>query len=318
MEVASARARLVEFADSGASPALASISRSEIEDALRVDDGPPELILDVTRYSGEGQEETTGQVSVLWGEEELEEILRRAEGDSVTLAFDADELSQALEADVEGHGLREAAAILAVAVAAGAASGVAAGQPDQGTGVSGAAAIEQVRADAGPAPGAAIETVRSEEGVQTLRATGGQPVAADIEATRSTEAAALAASRGPFDIEGVRLAQGDELLAAESTPAGADIETVRSAAGTSALTSVESVEAVRSAEIAAGVSGVQASADIEGVRSAAADAARATEDTGGGISVSMPDPAVTGMVAGGIALLITGAAFARRQRIRPA
>jgi hypothetical protein len=81
----------------------------------------------------------------------------------------------------------------------------------------------------------------------------------------------------------------------------------------------ESVEAARSAEIAASASAGEGSSTIEAVRSAAAEASRAAADTGGGISVSMPDPAVIGFLAGGIALLITGAAFAaQRQRMRPA
>ena len=319
MEVATGRAKLVEFADDGAS-ALATIPRREIEDALRIEDGPPELILDVSRNPGQADEQM-GQIFILWGQDELEEVLRRAEGDSVTLAFDPEGLSQALDADVEGHGLREVAAVLAVAVAAGTAAGVASARPDEGTGgVSGSATIEQVRSDQGAAPGATIEAIRSAEGVQTLSASGGEPIAADIEAARSTEAATLAAAQGPFDIEGVRLAQGSELLAAEATPVAADIESVRSAASTGGLTAVEGIEAARSTEIAASVASAESASGIEAVRSASAEATRAASDTGGGISISMPSPEVTGALSGAVALLITGAAFAaRRQRpMRPA
>jgi hypothetical protein len=340
MEVATGRARLVEFADDGASGALATLPRSEIEDALRAEDGPPELVLDVTRSAEDGQEET-GSVYVLWGREELEEVLRRAEGDSVTLAFDPDELLQAFEADVEGHGLREAAAILGVAVAVGIGAGAATAQPAEGTGAGGSTAIEQVRSDAtapvsaaieavrsaegaqtlaasgGQPVAAGIEAVRAAEGAQTLAASGGQPVAADIEAVRSDEAASLAAARAPFDIEGVRLAQGSELLASASAPAGADIEAVRSAANVSGLTAAESVEAARSTEIAATAASAQSASEIEAVRSAAAEATRAAADTGGGISISMPSPAATGAITGAIALLITGAAFAARRRQPP-
>ena len=319
MEVASARARLVDSADNGASPALATIPRSEIEAALSYEEGPPELILDITRYAGEGDQES-GQVAVLWGPEDLEELLRRADGDSVTLAFDPDELLQAFEADVEGHGIREVAAVLAVAVAAGVGAGMASAQADQTTGSSGSAAIEQVRSDAAAAPGAAIEAARSAEGAQTLAASAGQPVAADIEAVRSTEAATQAASGAPFDIEGVRLAQGEALLASEPAAAATDIEAVRSAANVSGLTAAESVEAARSTEIAASVASAQSATDIEAVRSAAAEATRAASDTGGGISISMPSPAVTGAIGGAVALLITGAAFAARRRppVQPA
>ena len=343
MEVATGRARLVEFADDGASGALATLPRREIEEALQAEDGPPELILDVTRYSEDGKQET-GSVYVLWGSEELEEVLRRAEGDSVTLSFDPDELLQAIEADVEGHGLREVAAVLGVAVAVGVGAGAAAAQPAEGTSVGGSAAIEQVRSEATASPSAAIEAVRSAEGAQTLAASagqpvaadieavrsaegaqtlaasGGQPVAADIEAVRSSEAASLAAAKAPFDIEGVRLAQGSELLASDSAPVAADIEATRSAANVSGLTAAESVEAARSTEIAASVGGTQGATEIEAVRASAAEAARAASDTGGGISISMPSPAATGAITGAIALLITGAAFAARRKppVQPA
>jgi len=249
--------------------------------------------------------------------------------------------------------------------AAGVGAGMASAQTDQTTGAGGSAAIEQVRSDAAVAPGAAIEAARSAEGAQTLAASAGQPVAADIEAVRSTEAAAQAtsqapfdieavrlaqgeallastsepaaaaadieavrsteaatqaASQAPFDIEGVRLAQGEQLLASEPAAAATDIEAVRSAANVSGLTAAESVEAARSTEIAASVASAQSATDIEAVRSAAAEATRAASDTGGGINISMPSPAVTGALGGAVALLITGAAFAARRRppVQPA
>jgi hypothetical protein len=374
MEVASARAKLVDFAEEGASPALATLPRREVEEALRYEDGPPELILDVTRWA-DGNEQA-GQVSVAWERGDLEELLRKSEGDSVTIAFDPDALLQAFEADVEAHGLREAAAVLAVAIVAGGAAtaGAAYAQSDQSTGVGGAAAIEQVRSDAGAAPGAAIEQLRATGGAETIAASAPGPVGADIEAVRSQEAATTQASLASADIEGVRSVQGPELAAATggaslassdiegvrsvqgpelaaatggASLASSDIEGVRSvqgpdlaaatggaalsdeieaarsteiASGAGALTAADSVEAARSTEIAAGVASTQGASDIEAIRMASAEAARASEDTGGGISVSMPSPTTTGLVAGGIALLITGAAFAatRRQGMRPA
>jgi hypothetical protein len=349
MEVASARAKLVDFAEEGASPALATLPRREVEEALRYEDGPPELILDVTRWA-DGNEQA-GQVSVAWERGDLEELLRKSEGDSVTIAFDPDALLQAFEADVEAHGLREAAAVLAVAIVAGGAAtaGAAYAQSDQSTGVGGAAAIEQVRSDAGAAPGAAIEQLRATGGAETIAASAPGPVGADIEAVRSQEAATTQASLASADIEGVRSVQGPELAAATggASLASSDIEGVRSvqgpdlaaatggaalsdeieaartteiASGAGALTAADSVEAARSTEIAAGVASTQGASDIEAIRMAAAEASRASEDTGGGISVSMPSPTTTGLVAGGIALLITGAAFAatRRQGMRPA
>ena len=347
MDVTSARARLVESSGDRDSAALATIPASEVDAAMRLE-AAPELVLDVTRFKGEGQEQTTetGRIYVLWEKQDLEELRRRADGGSVTLAFDANALNEAFDADVEGHGLRESAALLAVAVVAGGGyfAGNASAQPDQTTG-GGSATIEQVRSDVAAPPGAAIEAARS------AAATGATAsVAADIEATRlaggNETIAAAATTPGVSDIEAIRLAGGNETIAAAATTPGvSDIEAVRLAGGnetiaasdTSAISEIEatraheiavslggpvgaeSVEATRSAEIAAGVSSAEGSSTIEAVRSAAAEATRAADDTGGGISVSMPDPAVIGFLAGGIALLITGAAFAaQRQRMRPA
>ena len=165
MDVTSARARLVESSGDRDSAALATIPVGEVEEALRFEEAP-ELILDVTRFRGEGEEQTTetGRILVLWEKEDLEDLRRRAEGGSVTLAFDANALNDAFDADVEGHGLRESAALLAVAVVAGGGyfAGNASAQPDQTTGAgSGSATIEQVRSDAAAPPGAAIEAARS-------------------------------------------------------------------------------------------------------------------------------------------------------------
>jgi hypothetical protein len=360
MEVASARARLVDSAADDASAALATIPRSEIEEALRIEGEPPELILDITRYAGEDRQMAeTGKVSVFWGREDLEELLRRTEGKSVTLVFDPYELLQAYEADVEAHGLREVAAVIAVAVAAGTAAGVAYAQPAEGTTVGGSSTIEQVRSDAaGAPPGAAIEAVRSAAAAttpvgadieavriaaaQTIAASGPAPVGADIEAVRLAGGAETIAASGPAavgadieavrtagaetiaasgptavgaDIEAIRVASAETIADSASTSAIGDIEAVRSAATMSGLTAAESVEAARSSEIAASAASAQGAVDIEAVRSAEAGATRAAADTGGGINISLPSPAVTGALGGAVALLITGAAFAaRRQR----
>ena len=322
MDVTSARARLVESSGDRDSTALATIPVGELDEALRLEQAP-ELILDVTRITGDGEGQTTetGRILVLWEKQELEDLRRRADGDSVTLAFDGNALNEAFDADVEGHGLREGAAVLAVAVVTGAGlgAGAAYAQADQTTG--GSATIEQVRSDASAPPGATIEAARSAAAAGAT-ASG----ATDIEAIRlaagNETIAAAAGTPGVSDIEAVRLAAGNETIAASDTTAISEIEAIRAheiAVSLGGPAGAESVEAARSAEIAASASSADASSSIEAVRSAAAEASRAAADTGGGISVSMPDPAVIGFLAGGIALLITGAAFAaQRQRMRPA
>jgi hypothetical protein len=104
------------------------VSREEIEAAARAKDGPPELILDVTRFS-DGEPAETRTVAVAWERTDLEELLRQSSGERVILTFDGQALREAMEADVEAHGLRERAVILAVAAtAAGAFVSSAAGQ----------------------------------------------------------------------------------------------------------------------------------------------------------------------------------------------
>jgi hypothetical protein len=95
-----------------------SISRSAVEEALRLDE-PPELVLDITGPSGERS------IAVSWKRDDLERLLGEATGDTIQLTFDRAAIEQALEDDVEAHGLKQKAAILAVAVAA--AAGVAGG-----------------------------------------------------------------------------------------------------------------------------------------------------------------------------------------------
>jgi hypothetical protein len=102
-----------------------SVPRSQIEEALGQNEAPIELMLEVTRFS-DGESLDTRSVAISWEPDELEGVLRQAEGDEVILTFDRDALRQAVEADVEAHGIREKALVLAVAATAAAAGGAAA------------------------------------------------------------------------------------------------------------------------------------------------------------------------------------------------
>jgi hypothetical protein len=116
MQEARDRVRLVDASEIGAREIQATVPRAEIEDVLRSKDGEPELVLDVTR-GGEAEPNT---LRLAWDPAELEALLRKADGDNVTFAFNGAELEQAL-ADVEAHGLREAAVVVAVAATTAAA-----------------------------------------------------------------------------------------------------------------------------------------------------------------------------------------------------
>ena len=125
MEQVSARATLVPASDLG-DGLTTTIPRSDIQAVLAAEEEPIELVLDITRFS-DGEAVPTRNVSVAWERTDLEQLLSEAQGDDIVLTFDREALGRATD-DVEAHGLRETALVLAVAataVAGGAASAAA-------------------------------------------------------------------------------------------------------------------------------------------------------------------------------------------------
>jgi hypothetical protein len=122
MEELAARAMLVSAPDVGEGIST-SISRAEIEEVLASEEEPIQLVLDVTRFS-DGEAPGSRSVAVSWERSDLERVLGEAAGEQVILTFDPEALHQAVESDVEAHGMRET--VLALAVAATAATGMAA------------------------------------------------------------------------------------------------------------------------------------------------------------------------------------------------
>ena len=269
MEESIARAHLVDSTGNGTS-VLTTIPRSEFENALRIPGEPPDLVLDVTRYAGEGEARTSaeGKVSVSWSREDLEEILRRSEGDAVTIAFDAEALRQAFEAEVEAHGIREAAAVLAVAVAAGTAAGVASAQPyaNVGTQADGAAAVQ------------------ADYGVP-------RAMPSDYNAAQAGEYGAPRAM--PSDYQ----SQPGEYGAPRAMPSDYESQPAEYGAPRAMPSDYQSQPAEYGAP-----------------RAMPSDYAAQPTTADGGIHVTLPSPETTGTIAGAIALLITGAAFAARSR----
>jgi hypothetical protein len=133
MEDDSRRARLVDEASLEGRGVSTTLPRSQLEEAIRSADGPLELELDVRAGDDERR------VGVAWDREDLERVLGRTTGDSVVFTFDRDELAAALAGDFEAHGLRQRAAVLAVAAATatGAFAGAAAAGPVGDPGPSG-------------------------------------------------------------------------------------------------------------------------------------------------------------------------------------
>jgi hypothetical protein len=125
MEDDSRRARLVDEASFEGRGISTTLPRSELEEAIGSTDGPLKLELDIRAGDDERR------VGVAWDREDLERVLGRTSGDSVVFTFDREELAGAIAGDVEAHGLRQRAAVLAVAAAAatGSFAGAAAAGP---------------------------------------------------------------------------------------------------------------------------------------------------------------------------------------------
>ena len=184
MDYATGTARLVEPGNLEGRGVAAVLDRSEIEQALRSKEST-ELILDVARQ-GDVEAHTLG---VRWDPPDLEEVLRTTEGDRIAIAFDRVELQDALsDADVEGHGLREKALVLSVAVATataavGSAQGMVAGGGSSGSGQPAAAVGGAVAASGDQSPaevtGAAVSTADQPIG-GAVAASGGESPAVAI------------------------------------------------------------------------------------------------------------------------------------------
>ena len=115
------RAQLV-----GYDPALAAIGtvvpRAEFAETAARGEFPATLLLDLDRVEvGDGDGAAHARIAVDWDKDSLDELLASTEDERIALWFDERELARAFD-DVEAHGLRERAAVLAIAVTATAAS----------------------------------------------------------------------------------------------------------------------------------------------------------------------------------------------------
>jgi hypothetical protein len=141
MDELAARAMLVSAPDMEGGVST-SVPRSQIEEALAQNETPIELILEVTRFS-DGESKDTRSIAISWEPAELERLLAQAGDDEVVLTFDREALQQAVDADVEAHGIREKALVLAVAVTAAAAGGAATASAEPGAYLGSGAPIVQ-------------------------------------------------------------------------------------------------------------------------------------------------------------------------------
>jgi hypothetical protein len=107
----------VETPPSAERGVTATLSRSDIEETLKSADGSALLVLDIARRRGDEGDVEAHTLEVELEKPDLEEILRTAPGDAIELRFDGTELEQALDSDVDAHGIRQKALILSVAAA---------------------------------------------------------------------------------------------------------------------------------------------------------------------------------------------------------
>jgi hypothetical protein len=121
--------------------ATVTLAREEIEEAL-ASDLPLELILTVDRGGGTPQD-----VRVAWERTDLEKVLAGTDDGGITFSFDRAELDRALEADFEGHGIREMVMLTVAAASASAAlaASTASGQIMEATGSTGETSVAAVQ-----------------------------------------------------------------------------------------------------------------------------------------------------------------------------
>ena len=214
MEVAEARAKLVDHSGTGPSAALTlTVPKRHVEAAL-AEQEPVDLVLQFTRTADGDAAAESGQIAVAWERDELEDLLGRSADDSITIVFDEEELRRMLDPEFEAHGMRGALAVLAVAVAAGGAASAASAQPAEYTGIGGTGTIEQVRSTATtPVPGAQIEAVRAAAAAHSASLAS----ASAIESVRSAEPLAAADTTSLASASAIESVRSAEPIAAPDT-----------------------------------------------------------------------------------------------------
>jgi hypothetical protein len=312
MEVTSTKASLVANGGVEAESRLTvTLPRFEVETALAEDEAP-ELVLDVLRATGEEANPERHTISVGWDPADIKKLLQETPGDAITFAFERDELERLIESDTELHGMREKALVLSVAViaAAGGASTAAAGYDELSPAQRGIATVAQHD-----------ELTNAQRGIETPVASSHDELTTQQRGIETPAPAVhdelTAAQRG---IEAVTPAVHDELTAAQR-----GIEAVTPAVHDELTTAQRGIEAVTPAvhdELTLGQRGVpdnvvatpdEATLTQRGIETPAVSG----RDTSAAVS-DLPslDPSTAAAlgIAGGMGLLIVGAAFVARRR----
>jgi hypothetical protein len=332
------QAKLVGFSPSSfvARGLSTSVPRGEIEKAIEYGEYPTRLMLDIDRL---GDDVSHARVAVEWDEAMLRGLLESTSEDEVVLWFDPEELGRAFEeGEVDAHGLREKAAVFAVAVAAaGAGAGGALAHTENvgGAAVAGNAATPAFVSDVANSAAVAQQTANLAAGQSDAISRYQANVAADESAAPVSDVASS---------DAVARYEANQLAAQPVSDVASSDALARYEANQQAATPVSDVAssdalARYEANLAAGqpVSDLASSdalsryeanvASNEGdalsryQANAATDAIPSASVSATGTSWS-PSAADDAALAAGLALLITGAGFAvgksRRQQPKPA
>lgn len=221
MDEVSAKATLTGGIES---PLAVNVPRSEVERALQAD-AEADLVLDVVRRNGQ---EEMRRVVLAWDREALEQLLGQ-EGEQLVAAIDPVSLQQAFD-EVEGHGMREVGATLAVLVAtAGGGTGVASAALDSSVGHATPQAAEVGMPRAMPSDYAASDAQTAPEAGMPRAMPADYAAQAGIENVRAAQEAPEATPDPTTGIENVRTGgaavpdpmSGIEQVRADRSPAEA-------------------------------------------------------------------------------------------------
>lgn len=199
------RALLVDFdpTRTGISAVGTIVTRTEIAETAARGEFPATLLLDVDRIGTEDGREVTAhaQVTVDWDETTLDRLLSSTDDDEIALWFDERELAQAFD-DVEGHGLRQRAAVIALTVAAAGASATPALAKTQADLTGGGAATAAVASSS--EPGRPLQVNQQTAPAQAPSSTGAPAVTSSSGGGLSSgEITAIAAGAGALLISAV-------------------------------------------------------------------------------------------------------------------
>jgi hypothetical protein len=336
MAEARTKAKLVGAAPFETARAVsATVPRSEIEQAAKAKKPAP-LVLDITRSGdGGGADVSAHTLEIKWDKRDLEKLLSTTSGDEVTLTFDRGELEHAIEADVEAHGLRETAVVLTVAATTAVMAGAASARPGDTGGVVGLGPQTEMISDSASSVAAPTQPTQLASDVATGQGYGQPADSAQLASDASTgqgygpsESGQLASDVATGRGYG-QPAETAQLASDASTGQGYGQPGETAQLASDASTGQGYGQPGETAQLASDAATGQGYGPAETAQ-LASDVATgqgyghapgpgpSTAASGGGIDISAPSPSETGALAGGLALLITGAGFAVRGRRRAA